>query len=775
MGRRSQAQRLVVLAAVTAIAGAAPTEAGARAAAGGCTASRPGAAYLQRVDRALRAKEDVLGNALLSAPGGPTYDGVRRYVTPLLLAGAPGQVAATESGAYYVALAQPGGAAGAETVALHVADGSQILSNRIDGPRLTIGVGTGGTERFGACWSRRATPALLSGYLPVLETSYVDSAGVRYRQESFAAQIPQTRSLVSFVRIVADARRSGAGARIRLTPSDRRLTLAGRRLVRGERTYLFLGPGGRFDGSSVSFTIRPGTVRVVYAGRLVSPSRSRPLLLGASAYSAARRSVTAYWQGRLAQGAEIVVPERRVLDARRNLVVQNLMLTWRYSIGNPYEEFSFPEGVDVAEVMSAQGFGRVARAILETSLTRPAEPYANWKMGQKLVGSALYYRLFRDRSYVDRATPALRSYVGALGRQIAAGSRGLLQRERYSSDIADSVYGLHSQAVVWQGLRWMAEVWEQTGRRTLAARCRSLARTLEAGLRRAVRESERRLPDGSLFIPVRLLDGEPAYDALTTSRAGSYWNLVAPYALASGLFAPGGPEARGALLYMLRHGSRLLGLVRAGAYALYGSSPTYPASGTDQVYGLNAARFLADNDRADQLVLSLYGQLAAAMTPGTFVAGEAASVAPLPGSPDRAMYLPPNGAANGTFLETLRLTLVHETRGRDGLPSGLELAFATPRAWLLPGRTIAVRRLPTNFGPLSFSIHSTEKTVRVSVDVPSRSPLRTLRLRLRLPNGKRIASVTVNDRPLAGRVQRETFDLPPRPGRLEVAANIGRG
>ena len=51
---------------------------------------------------------------------------------------------------------------------------------------------------------------------------------------------------------------------------------------------------------------------------------------------------------------------------------------------------------------------------------------------------------------------------------------------------------------------------------------------------------------------------------------GSYWNLVAPYALASGLFPPGGPRPRGALAYLLRHGSRLLGLVRAGGYALYG-------------------------------------------------------------------------------------------------------------------------------------------------------------------------------------------------------------
>ena len=147
-----------------------------------------------------------------------------------------------------------------------------------------------------------------------------------------------------------------------------------------------------------------------------------------------------------------------------------------------------------------------------------------------------------------------------------------------------------------------------------------------------------------------------------------------PYALASGLFAPDSPEAAGVLKYMLRHGSRLVGLVRAGAYALY-EKPVYPVSGTDQVYGTNVARFLADGDAADQLVLSLYGSLAVAMTPNTFVSGEAASVAPLRGSHFRSMYLPPNGASNAAFLQTLRALLVHETRDAEGAPTGLELAL----------------------------------------------------------------------------------------------------
>ena len=483
-----------------------------------------------------------------------------------------------------------------------------------------------------------------------------------------------------------------------------------------------------------------GTIYVAWAG-------DASVRTDAAAYDTARRSVVEYWQERLAAGMTVSVPERRVENAVQALRIQEMVLTWRYSIGNAYEEFSFPEGPDVALVMAEQGFTAVARSILESSLARPTDRYPDWKRGERLQASAAYYRLTRDRAYIAEATPVLKSYVAALGSQIDGSRSGLLDAERYSSDIPDSVIGLHTQTVAWAGLREMASVWAETGHVSLAATSRRLATRLEAGLRRAVHASQQRLSDGSLFLPARLLDDEKPYGSLVEARLGSYWNLVVPYALSSGFFVPGGPEATGAWRYMTLHGSRLLGLVRAGAYALYGRSAPFPVSGTDEVYGNNVSRFLADNDRADQLVLSLYGELAAAMTRNTFVAGEGASIAPLHGERYRSMYLPPNGASNGTFLETLRLMLVHETRDAAGEPDGLQLAYATPRAWLQPGKRIEVRQAPTSFGPVSFTIAAESGTVRVTVDVPTRTMPKAVSLRLRLPHGLRLTRVTVGGKP----------------------------
>ena len=678
-----------------------------------CNAPRATAAYTARVTAALGSKRDLWGEQLLGRPGGPTLAGASGRLAPILYARTAGGGPLTRSGVYYLPFAEPAGPLGAGTVALHVADGSEIISQRVGGPALEVSVGG---SRYGSCLSRLAPARLAGGWLPILETRYGS-----YSQESFAARIPDSASLVSFVRV------SGPG-RIELRPTVAGLRRSGNRLVRGSRAYLVFSAGGRWNGTSLVFPRGPA-----YAGWLDPAAPVRPFALDALSYGKTRASVGHYWTARLAQGAHFAVPEAKVMEAERALLVQNLELSWRYSIGNPYQEFSFPESLDGAQVMAELGFAAVSRAILRVSFTRRPTPYPGWTAGEELLAASDYVRLTGDRSFLSEETPRLVGYVTTLRRRQQ--ESGLLAPEQFSSDIKDTVQGLHAQAVAWEGLHAIAAVWREAGRRGLSARAASIAATLGPALRRAVRASQRQLPDGSLFLPMRLGGDEGPYATVTESREGSYWNLVAPYALASGLFPPGGTQARGALAYLLRHGSRLLGLVRAGGYSLYGPDASPARSGTDQVYGVNTARFMAAEDQAGQLVLSLYGQLADGMTPGTFVAGEAASVAPVDGLRYRAAYLPPNSVANDAFLETLRLMLVQDSA------TELRLAFATPRAWLRPGRRIAAERVPTGFGPVSYTLEASDRTVRVHVDVPAQKPAALL-LRLRLPLGERIRSVS---------------------------------
>ena len=689
----------------------------------------------------LASGRDVWGERLLQAPNGPTYAAARRFLPPLLYAVGHGGSPLTASGVYYLPFTLPLSVGGPRGFGLHVADGSQIIVRHVGGPSVTVFVGAHGSERFGSCLGRLQSPRLAGGYLPVLEVAYRDGAGVRYTQESFVGRLPGRRSLVSFIRVNADAHGSTTGAALRLVSSAGRVS--GLRVPRGQSAEL--------------------DAAFVHDG-------ARLVRIGAAAYESALNDVAGFWQKALAAAPSFVVPDADVMNAERALEIDELAMTWRYSVGNVYEELSYVEALDVAEVMAGYGYFDVARQILRFTLKRLPVRYTNWRAGERLVAGAQYYRLSGDRRYVAEETPGLRAVVDQLGRALAANGTGLLPRERYSSDIADQVLSLQGQTLVWQGLVQMGQVWAETGRPELAVRCRFVAARLAAGLRLAVRASEQRLADGSLFVPASLLSGGRPFAHLTASRDGSYWSLVAPFALASGFFASQGAEANGLLRYLLLHGARLLGLVRAGAYRLAGSDPS--ASGTDQVYGTNVARFLADNDQPDQLVLSLYGTLAAAMTPGTFVTGEAASVTPLGGKFFRTMYLPPNNDGAASFLETLRLMLVHEARGVDTLPRGLELAFATPRSWLRRGKSIVVHNAPTSFGPVSYSIERDEDDVHVTVCLPSSPTLASVRLRLRLPAGERMARVELAGRRVGYDARTGTIDLSGRSGTLELTGTV---
>jgi hypothetical protein len=726
---------------------------------------------VQKVHAVLSARRDVEGRRLLEAPGGPTYDRARAVLAPLLYAVGPRGKPLTESGVYYLPFAYPFNVSGGRVFALHVADGSEIINGTVGGPSVTIDVGPGGRERYGSCLARLGAAKLADGFLPILDTTYTDAAGVRYEQESFVGRAYGTIS-ISYVHLLVDATAATSDAEVRFVLSPGALARNGDQVLQRGSTRLAWSGDATVSGSSVGFDVPAGTEEDIYLGMPSGRNDGRSLTISQRVYETARADVTNVWESRVDEGTIFDVPDPRVLDAEQAVLIQQLLLTWRYSAGNPYQELSFAEAADAARVMAAYGRSDVAETILRFALRRLPLRFTTWRAGELLVAHADLYRLGRDRAFLNAETPHLARLVQAIAAQLAVSPTGLLAREQFSSDVSREVYALHGQAVVWQGLTSLGRVWSETGHSELAALCSRLAGRLRAGLDEAVARSERPAAQGSVFVPAALLAGEPPYSSLSYSRAGTYWNLVMPYAMASGLFPPHGRTAKGVLRYLLGHGGRLLGLVRAGATKLYGDYPPPPTSGIDQVYGVNVDRFLADADQPDQLVLSLYGMLGAAMTPDTFVSGESESVTPLHGRLYRTMYLPPNSGANAAFLENLRLLLVHETRGPGGAPVGLQLAFATPRQWLASGQTISVQQAPTSFGPVSYALERVGSTVQGTIDPPARPVPTSLELRLRLPAGEHLRAVRVNGHTVPVDRRSDTIDLSGATGHLELDAVV---
>ena len=559
MGRQRKLLAVAALLGAAAV-GTAADAGGGRTEAASCRPLRLSSGYVRGVQQATRAGQDLWGNALLRGTGGPSYRAAHSLLKPLLLVGGPLHAGPlTDSGVYYLAFGRPDGVAGRGPIALHLADGSEIVSDRSGGPKLALDVGSDGRERYGSCLARLSTPRLYGGYYPILETEYVDGNGVRFRQESFVARVPQTGSLVSFVRLNVDVPKGAAAEKIRFTPSE---SGSGERRAAGpRRRHLPLSAtAGTSPGRPSSSTWAPPGRS---SSRGPSARRRQPLTLDDRTYEQARRSVTAYWDGRLAGGATFVVPEPRVLDAERNLLIQNLLMTWRYSLGNAYEAFEFPESLENATVLGEYGFGGADRAIVEESFNASRRHlYPQLGGRHELLAAAGTTGSSRPApsSRGDARPAAARGAARAGQRRPAAEGtvhRGPHRRRSTGSRPGRGVAG--PSGITRSGPRRV--------RGDLAAGSRLAAR-----LRRPPRGGDRVRATAARRValhPGPAAGRRAPIPGITGSRHGSYWNLVVPDALASGFFPPHGPEASGALDYMLGHGSRLLGLVRGDAKSLY--------------------------------------------------------------------------------------------------------------------------------------------------------------------------------------------------------------
>ena len=232
--------------------------------------------------------------------------------------------------------------------------------------------------------------------------------------------------------------------------------------------------------------------------------------------------------------------------------------------------------------MGAYGYRGVERAILEEARGAPTL-FPNRSAGERMIGSADYLRRFGDRSFVDRVTPRFRRDVQSFERQLdASAATGLLRaralrRRHHRPDLRPARAGARAPGPA--GDR------RTSGREPGTAAARGAGdRAWPTGSRPgcAARSPRPRttLPDGSLFVPIALVDGleQPLRRAHRLRSAAAYWNLVMPYVLASGFIRPGSAEATGAAA-----------LPAEPRLALPRPRPLQPAHGRHQP-GVRAAR-----------------------------------------------------------------------------------------------------------------------------------------------------------------------------------------
>src|SRR5262249_61332604 len=115
----------------------------------------------------------------------------------------------------------------------------------------------------------------------------------------------------------------------------------------------------------------------------------------------------------------------------------------------------------------------------------------------------------------------------------------------------------------------------------------------------AVARSERR-DVRPPFIPIALFGAEGPYETLTASRMGSYYDLMAPYVLGSGVFGPGSERETWMIEYLRQHGGIAMGMIRSMPHQ--GEFDKQP--GVNVLYGL---RYMLAQLRRDQRGPALVG------------------------------------------------------------------------------------------------------------------------------------------------------------------------
>ncbi|WP_053203293.1 LamG-like jellyroll fold domain-containing protein [Jiangella muralis] len=738
--------------------------------------------YADRVDHALEQGADHWGERLLALPNGPTLENVK----PLLVPVNHGGPTVAESPWYYLPLTYPAPDphewSAQRDFSLHVADGSELLSQWSDArasQRVTFAVGPDGEERFGAAEARSDEPELRDGYLPILLNRYTDAQGVAYERESFTATLEPGGPLVSMIRFTADASGADGAADGHLRVSvdtagvdgavagDGQVSVDGKVILAYSGDATWASPSLDVD---LDLSDGPASVYLIVANE---PADLPGAEASETVFEQTREQVSEYWRTLLESGAQIELPESYAADAMRNTLLTNLVMGFNLTVGNAYEEpsetFAFvPEVAATVTSLGDFGYEDRFRENLDELMDRGQGGafFTTWERGIKMQVAANHYLQTKDGSLIEERLETFESWRAEFARQRDADPHGLLAKARYASDIPEPVYGIHHQSEAWRGMRDLGVALRLMGRSAEADAFTQEADELQDALVDAIDRSKTTLPDGTIFVPIGLLHDNPEqpYERLTDTTLGSYWNLIMPYALATGILPPDEPTATGLREYLNRHGSMFLGMVRfnlAGGdpgmchtkgAPWWPSSPGYKSTGIDQQYGYSLGRFLADSEDADRLGLSFYGMLAHNFTPNTFVAGEGATVSPCPqlGEYYRSQYLPPLSPNNATYLKALRLMLVREDVDSAGLPTELHIAPATPRDWLRDGERFAVRDLPSSFGPIAFEVTSNldDGSVTARIEPPAveegRASAAEVTVHLRAPAGHRLTQVTVD-------------------------------
>jgi hypothetical protein len=620
-------------------------------------------------------------------------------------------------------------------------------------------------EAFGRVRRNFSSIGYEKGYLPIVTATY-ETGGVRYRETAFADKpAGETGGWdVAYVRFemtnVADAARTAV-----------------------LQVDVMLTDGGRADDSLLvrsdhrsTLDLKPGASAAIYLKIPYVPD-TRHLLKPASQadFDAAHKRVADFWNGILAKAARIEVPEPRLQNVWRALLLQNFVLAdgprFTYGSGLMYNDSTYPqENGFAAHTFAMYGFPDYADALqpwfVGMSVTREGAGrkyqnrramvmhhlFENWRLTRK---TDLYERFHDDYTRVAEEIIADRHST------MTAGERplhwGLLPPDKPGVDVQAStqtVYVLGHNITDCQGLadfgRFLVAsgIDQARGERYLREAADFRKTILNVMERAAIRR-----PDRPPFVDLQTLYfrqtpdyGPEPYDDLALGRLqGSYFHYWVDMEFHYNFFNPDDEPGHWLADYCQQRNGFVLGLTRARGMQ------DKPGGNVNPVYDAGYYNYRLRQGDIGRFLVGLYGRLAFGMSRQVYVSSEGQ---PLIGWNTQkggyvgAEYPFPNSASNADTLLMLRNALVLEELKDDVETGDIFLLRGAPRAWFEDGKRIQAERLATYFGDISFQVDSKvrQNAMAVQVDAPSRNPYQRILLNLRHPAQAPMKRVRVNGR-----------------------------
>lgn len=645
-------------------------------------------------------------------------------------------------------------------------------------------------EMFGRVGERYSRMAYEDGYLPIVGAMYTCD-GVEYRETAFADRSGPGRSGadVAYVQFelknVSGASRSAELHEDIMLLDGSRATMSNGQVLDASGALLMAlgGVDASFDEAGQRLTHRvrlaPGAIASVWLAIPYLPDSARTLAAPTAAgLQQIHDTLRSSWTALLAAGTTIAVPEERVNNIWRALILQNFVLgdgaRLTYGSGLVYNDSYYPfESGFAALVMARYGHSEAAEAWLSYLIPASVErAKAGWRyQNRRAIPLHLLYQLYlltgRSRYFDEHRDELFR-----VADEIVSDRRttmtpatdprpwhwGLLPVARPAVDAIASTretYVVAHDITNAQALQDFGEFLVESGIDAARGKryLREAADFRECVLR-AMTASIIRSPGNLPFVPLQTLYfrdtpdyGPEPYDNLALGRVqGTYYHYWADMEFRYDFFNPDDPIGRTIADYVQRHGGFVLGLTRARP------RPGQPYGWINGNYNAGYYEYALRRGDIQRFLLGFYSRLAFAASRHLYVASEGS---PFIGYNTQdggfvgAEYSFPNSAANAETLDMLRVLLVREERDRN-LPTGVvDLAQAAPRAWLADGQRIEIRHAPTEFGALSFRIDSKirDGTISAEIDPPGRRQYRELRVYLRHPQSLAIARVRLNGKP----------------------------